>query len=393
MRLTGSSRNVTTQVVAEETLRQSQKMEAVGQLTGGIAHDFNNLLAAIVGGFDLILRKPSDADRVRRLAVNGLAAAERGAKLTSQLLAFARAQKIERKVVPLAPVVAGMRDLLQSTLGLQISLHFDLADGDTSVVSDKVQLEMAVLNLAINARDAMAGGGHLTIGTRVREILGDPELAAGPYVELAVSDTGIGMDADVAARAFDPFFTTKGTGKGTGLGLSQVYGIAKQGGGTARISTSPGQGTTVSLLLPRTEAQPDPDEAPGFSTPVVRESAARILVIDDDEDVRRMMADSIEALGFDVVEAADGRSGLRALEREIPDLVLVDFAMPEMNGAEVAEAIRRMLPDLPIIFVSGFSDTAAIEQVAGGAIPMLRKPFRIDELQAMIIEGLKAKAI
>jgi signal transduction histidine kinase len=211
-------------------------MEAVGQLTGGIAHDFNNLLGAVVGSLDLIRRKPADTDRVRRYAEAGLQAAERGAKLTGQLLAFSRAQRIEQKPVVLSHLVAGMRDMLDRTLGPLVRVNLEL-DGDGSVLSDPTQLEMAVLNLAINARDAMPEGGELTIATSVRHVGADPELSAGEYVVLSVVDTGSGMSAETAERAFDPFYTTKGVGKGTGLGLSQVYGVAKQTGGTVRLET------------------------------------------------------------------------------------------------------------------------------------------------------------
>lgn len=387
-RITGSSRNVTAQVTAEEALRQVQKMDALGQLTGGIAHDFNNLLGAVMGGFDLILRKPDDPERVRRMAANGLAAAERGARLTSQLLAFSRAQKIERKVVDVARVVDEMRELLQRTLGPQIILNCELQDVPTPVLSDKVQLEMAVLNLAINARDAMPDGGNLTIRTRVREIAGDPQLAAGPYVELSVSDTGEGMSEDVAARAFEPFYTTKSVGKGTGLGLSQVYSVARQGGGAARIASSPGHGSTVSILLPLSEAVPDSIATGVTALESPATGAATVLVIDDDPDIRRMLTESLDTIGYRVVEAPDGAAGLDAIERVEPDLVLVDFAMPGMDGAEVARAIRKKRPKLPIVIASGFSDTAAIENVGGSPLPMLRKPFRLDELQEVVVTSL-----
>lgn len=289
-RIMGSSRNVTAQVVAEDRLRQSQKMQALGQLTGGLAHDFNNLLGAVLSGFDLIRRKPDDPQRVLRIAENGMAAAERGARLTAQLLAFSRAQKIDQRPLAVATVVDGMRDLLAHTLGPQVRLAFRLDGASLPVLTDPVQLEMAVLNLAINASDAMPGGGELTITTTPRQIVDDPELQPGEYLELSVTDTGGGMPPEIVARAFDPFFTTKGVGKGTGLGLSQVYGIAKQAGGVARILSQPGKGTTVSLLLPRTDGEileaPDAvaesQGAPG--------QAATVLIVDDDDDLRRMLA-------------------------------------------------------------------------------------------------------
>jgi PAS domain S-box-containing protein len=386
-RLIGSSRNVTRQVMAEEALRQAQKMEAVGQLTGGIAHDFNNLLGAVVGSLDLIRRKPGDVEKVRRFAEAGLQAAERGAKLTGQLLAFSRAQRLELKPVAVADLVQGMRDLLARTIGPMVRLTFVL-DGDGVVLSDPTQLEMAVLNLAINARDAMAEGGELTIATAGRRMDRDAELAAGEYVELSVTDTGAGMPPEVAARAFDPFFTTKGVGKGTGLGLSQAYGMARQAGGTARIESRPGAGTTVRIYLPRTsEPMQSSDGADQPATTNVGNTAT-ILIVDDDPDMRRVLVASLDTLGYRVLEAADGAAGLAVLGEEAPDLLILDFAMPGMNGAEVAKVARERRPDLPIVFVSGYADTAAIEAAAGTNMTVLRKPFRVDDLQSVLIEVL-----
>ncbi|HEV7372537.1 PAS domain-containing protein [Arenibaculum sp.] len=371
----------------QEALRQAQKMEAVGQLTGGIAHDFNNLLAAVVGSLDLIRRKPGEVERVRRFAEAGLQAAERGAKLTGQLLAFSRAQRIEPKPVIVSDLVAGMRDMVSRALGPLVRLNLDLA-GDGAVLSDPTQLEMTVLNLAINARDAMPEGGDLVIATRVCWIGEDAELGPGDYVELAVSDTGTGMSPEVAAKAFDPFFTTKGVGKGTGLGLSQVYGIARQAGGTARIESRLGVGTTVKVVMPRTGTPVPPDAEAGGEDGTAAGASATILVVDDDPDVRRVLVCSLDALGYRVVEAADGPSGLAALEETAPDLMVVDFAMPGMNGAEMAKAARRRRPDLPIVFASGYADTAALESVAGPRAPVLRKPFRIEDLQAALRDAM-----
>jgi PAS domain S-box-containing protein len=372
---------------AEAALAQSQKMEAVGQLTGGIAHDFNNLLGAVVGSFDLIRRKPADSERVRRYAEAGLQAAERGAKLTAQLLAFSRAQRIETKPVIVSDLVRGMHDLLDRTLGPLIRLKVDLhADG--TVLSDPTQLEMAILNLAINGRDAMPEGGDLTITTTPLRIHNDSQLEAGDYVELAVADTGTGMSAEVAARAFDPFFTTKGVGKGTGLGLSQVYGIARQAGGTVRIDSRPQAGTTVRLYLRKTHtlaeatATQQPDATGGGVS-------AKILVVDDDPDMRRVLAASLEALGYEVAEAGDGPSALAMFDQTAPDIMIVDFAMPDMNGAEVARAVRERRRNLPIIFASGYAETEKIERAIGNAT-ILRKPFRLNELQAVLDKALQA---
>jgi PAS domain S-box-containing protein len=377
---------------AEEALRQAQKMEAVGQLTGGIAHDFNNLLGAVVGSFDLIRRRADDVDRVRRYAEAGLQAAERGAKLTGQLLAFSRAQRIELKPLIVADLVDGMRDLLARTLGPTVRLRYQLDSDGVPVLSDATQLELAVLNLAINARDAMPDGGELSISTQLRSLSADPELAPGDYVELAVSDTGTGMPPEVAARAFDPFFTTKGVGKGTGLGLSQVYGIARQAKGIVRIDTRPGAGTTIRILLPRTEEALANAAEAGPTALAGAAEARTILVVDDDPDLRRVLADSLDALGYRVFEAEDGPAALAMLEHVEPDLMMVDFAMPGMNGAEVAAAARARRSGLPIIFASGYAETEAIEKVAGTDALVLRKPFRMDELQAMMTEALATEA-
>jgi PAS domain S-box-containing protein len=371
---------------AEDQLRQAQKMEAVGQLTGGIAHDFNNLLGAVVGGFDLIRRNPHDPARVRRIADNGLAAAERGAKLTGQLLSFSRTQKIENRPVVVSEVVGEMRDLLTRTLGPMIRLSFELDERRAAVLSDPVQLEMAVLNLAINARDAMLGGGDLTIRTRCRQVRDDPEMAPGEYVELSVLDTGTGMPPEVAARAFDPFFTTKGVGKGTGLGLSQVYGIVRQARGTARIQSVPGQGTAIVLLLPRTnEAVAAPEQEARGDVSAAGQGAT-ILVVDDDNDMRTMLVESLRALGHTPIEATSGADALPLLGDAEPDLIIVDFGMPGMNGAEFAQTIRAMKVGAPIIFASGYADTDAIDTAMGGEAVIIRKPFRLDEL-ALIVAG------
>ncbi len=383
-------RDVTQERVREDALRQAQKMEAVGQLTGGIAHDFNNLLGAVLGSFDLIRRRPDDPERVRRFAENGMQAAERGTRLTGQLLAFSRAQRIETRLLHVAAVVDGMRDLLARTLGPMIRLAFDLDTARIPVLSDATQLEMAVLNLAINSRDAMPDGGLLTISTAVRHIRHDPELKRGDYIELAVADTGAGMTADVAARALDPFFTTKGVGKGTGLGLSQVYGIARQAGGTVRIESVPGKGTTVRVLLPGAEGEVAARDDIASHGPAAAAAPASVLVIDDDPDLRQTLTGALEALGFEASEAADGPSGLAMLKARRPDMLLVDFAMPGMNGAEVALAARALHPDLPILFASGYADTEAIERVLGEDAAILRKPFRIDELQAALSGVMRA---
>jgi len=374
---------------AEEALRQSQKMEALGQLTGGIAHDFNNLLQVVHGAFELIRRKTDDTARVASWAENGIAAAERGASLTRQLLAFSRSQKLELRPFVVADLIGEMRELLVRTLGPDIALSVVLEEGQASVMSDRTQLELAVLNLAINARDAMPTGGGLTIRTRLRRLPpGDPVLEAGEYIELSVADTGEGMSRQIIERAFDPFFTTKGVGKGTGLGLSQVYGVARQAGGAAQIESEPGQGTVVRLLLRRSAAVAQPAAAHSEQLPILAPAAGRtILVVDDDAPVRTLAAETLEMLGYRVLQADGGAAALALLEREVPDLMLFDYAMPGMNGAELAALVRARLPDAPIVFASGHADTAAVEAALGGQAMILRKPFDMETL-ARTIAGL-----
>jgi len=374
---------------AEEALRQSQKMEAIGQLTGGIAHDFNNLLQAVHGALDLIRRKPGDEARVRRWAEGGLQAAERGAKLTSQLLAFSRFQRLELRPLIVSDLLQNLRDLLTRTLGPTVTLQFDLDTQRIPILADATQLELAVLNLAINARDAMPEGGTLTIITRPRTVAGDLELEAGEYLELSVADTGSGMPPEVIARAFDPFFTTKGVGKGTGLGLSQVYGIARQAGGSVRIESELGAGTRVVLVLRRVDGEvAAPLEPHAMAIPVAASGDLTVLVVDDDPDVRQFLCASLDGLGYRVVQSADGAEGLALLDAERPDLLLVDFAMPGMNGAEVAAEARRRRPNLPIIVASGYADTAALDAAIIGPARMLHKPFSLAELAQAVEAAL-----
>ena len=383
--------DVTERLQEQHRLREAEaalaQMEAVGQLTGGIAHDFNNLLQSVAGSLDLIRRRPADAERIQRWAETGFRAAQRGAKLTSQLLAFSRAQKMELKAVKLSDLVVSFREMIARTIGAHIKVSLDVKTDGIRVLGDEVQIEMAVLNLALNARDAMPDGGEMTISTRTIRFDGDRELPDGDYVDLAVSDTGAGMAPEVMARAFDPFFTTKGLGRGTGLGLSQVYGTMRQAGGSARIESHPGKGTTVRLLFRQTE-DAESATADGSGRQQKSELGARVLVVDDDPDVRQWLVESLGALGFHAVEAQDGHAGLTLLERTSVDLMIVDFAMPGLNGAEIAKRVRQSRPGLPIIFATGFADSAALDEVVGADSLILRKPFGMDELRAVIEAGL-----
>jgi len=378
------ARDITELKGAQEQLRQSQKMEALGQLTGGIAHDFNNLLTVVVGGLDLIVKRSSDP-KLERYARNALEAAERGARLTAQLLAFSRVQRLEVRPTFVAPLIENMRSLLRNVLGPGIEKRFLLDEEMVPVLADPTQLELAVLNLAINARDAMPEGGLLTFETRKVTIDSDPELEPGDYIELSISDTGVGMPPDIVDRAFEPFFTTKEVGRGTGLGLSMVYGVARQSGGTARIESRLGKGTTVRLYFRNSDTEAVSADRVVAAQEVTEETSgkARVLVVDDDPDVRGFIVGSLEDLGYSVREAAEGEGALAEFRRDPPDLVVLDFLMPGMSGAEVALAIRTERPEQPILFVSGYSETDAIRAAAPGAT-LLAKPFRSDALASAV---------
>ena len=377
---------------AEDALRQSQKMEAVGQLVSGLAHDFNNVLGAVVAAFDMIGRHGAGEERVRRFAEAGMQAAQRGAKLTSQLLAFSRTQRIELTPLFICDVIRKVEDLLARTVGPLIEVEFGLNPDPVPVLADATQVEMTVLNLALNARDAMPHGGKLYVGTSVRRIEGDPELKAGEYVELLVRDNGVGMDKETLARAIDPFFTTKPVGKGTGLGLAQVYGSARQTGGTVRIESEPGRGTTVRVFFPRTDRPVRPALHERSAVDAPGKGSGSVLLVDDDEDLRSVVASALEALGYEVRAVGDGRSGLNELLSSKPDVLVVDFAMPGMNGAEVARQARELCPSLPIVLASGYADTEAIERAIGKNAQLLRKPFRIDELIEAVADAAEAAA-
>ena len=374
-----------------ERLHQAQKMEAVGRLTGGIAHDFNNLLTAVSGSVELIRDRASDP-RVLRLAENAFKAAQRGAKLTSQLLAFSRSQRLETAPVDVNALIAGMMDILSRSIEPPVTTRLSLAEGLGLALSDANQLELAVLNLAINSRDAMPEGGTVTISTAISG--GTADLKPGRYVAISVSDTGTGMTEDVKSRALEPFFTTKSAGKGTGLGLAQVYGIARQAGGTVAIESAPGQGTTVSILLPAADATEVALSHEPASVPraVGRlDQSGTVLLVDDDESVRLMLAEFLEQMGWVVLQACDGPQGLELLSRQRPDVCILDYAMPGMNGAELAQAARLVQAGLPIIFATGYAESAVLDAAREGA-DILRKPFQINELADALGRALQPVA-
>ncbi len=377
----------------EATLRQMQRLEAVGQLTSGVAHDFNNLLTVVLGNIRFLERRVDDDESRRRLGFMSQAA-QRGADLTAQLLAFSRRQRLEPKAADLNQVVGGMQDLLQSTMGGSVAIRTELADGLWPALVDTTQLELVILNLAINARDAMAVGGSLTVKTD-NVSLGEPQGAEEPppgdYVMVSVSDTGSGMPPEVRARAFEPFFTTKDIGKGSGLGLAQVLGFAQQSGGGVAIETQPGDGTAVKVYLPRAQgvavAPPEPQQA------ARREKAAAgqvVLLVDDDHAVREIVSLTLSDLGYTVVEAESGPAALAALERKPkPSLVLLDFAMPGMNGAAAAREIEAKVPDVPVLFITGYADMSALSSV--GEERIIQKPLRDDELARKVRAALAAR--
>ncbi|MFM0730028.1 response regulator [Paraburkholderia sediminicola] len=370
----------------QAVLVQSQKMEALGQLTGGIAHDFNNLLNVIMVNSELIARVGSD-DRIRAMAATVKRATERGAKLTGQLLTFSRNSNLDLKAVNVVTLLQGMRDIITVSLGsgIRYSTEFDYEELWTQ--ADANQLELAILNLAINARDAMPGGGQLAIHVNERTAP-DQTLDEGRYVVLEVADTGSGIPPDVVSRVFDPFFTTKPIGKGTGLGLSQVYGIARQAGGTARLLSEEGVGTTVEIWLPLRERVALQTETVSNAEENVV-GLKRVLVVEDDGEVRAMLVECLRMLGYTVTEAADGQAGLNRLQDDNPDLLMVDFAMPGMNGIDVIAAARKMREDLPVILATGYADVD-ISGLVVKRCTILRKPFQLDDLARTVRLGLAA---
>ena len=382
-RIIGSSRNVTRQVLAEEALRQSQKMDAMGHLTGGVAHDFNNLLTPIVGALDLLQRRKLGGEREQRLIEGAAQSADRAKVLVQRLLAFARRQPLQSVAVDVLGIVHGMADLVASTAGPQIAVVVEVPPNLPFAKADPNQLEMALLNLAVNARDAMPDGGALHIIARAEDASPrrQPNLQAGRYIVISVADTGVGMDSETLARAVEPFFSTKGVGKGTGLGLSMVHGLASQLGGALSIDSRLGAGTTVELWLPQTDEAP---EAPSPAQPVhLAKGRGTALLVDDEELVRFSTADMLQDLGYRVIEATGGGEALRMIATGMMiDIVITDHLMPGITGADLALQIREMRPDLPILLVSGYAEVQGVAP----DLPRLVKPFKKDELAASIAE-------
>ncbi|WP_299329150.1 ATP-binding protein [Parasphingopyxis sp.] len=381
---------------AEQKLQQAQKLEAVGQLTGGIAHDFNNMLAVVIGGLDMAKRKiEADPDRASDHIDHALEGANRAATLTRRLLTFARAEPFLPKGIDPVAQIDSMADLLHRAIGEQIAVSIDAGDDIWPIWVDPHQLENAVLNLAVNARDAMDGRGDLKIDIGNRTLDADEigEIAPGDYVCIAVTDTGTGMDAETIEHVFEPFFTTKPVGKGTGLGLSQIFGFVRQSGGDIWIDSTVGSGTTVSLFLPRFVGHVAHDGRGGAVTEAIERNrhARTILMVEDDDRVRRSTAAGLEELGHAIFACASGREALAILaERPEIDLLLTDVVMPEMTGPELAGEIVADRPDMPVIFVTGYArDAIDGEQFAGHAI--LRKPFTINALAEAVDSAVPAR--
>ena len=372
----------------EAVLQQAQKMEVVGQMTGGIAHDFNNLLTAVLGNLDLAVRRSKDKNILRYLD-GATQAAQRGAKIISQLLAFSRTQRLQTEPVDLNGIVTAMGDLLFRTIGATVRIETVLEGRLWRATADSSQIELVILNLAVNARDAMPGGGRLTIATAnvANEDRSKPaELPTGDYVRVSVSDTGTGMTKEVLEKAFEPFYTTKPVGSGTGLGLSQVYGIAKQTGGTVAIDTRLGSGTKVSVYLPRSTAVPIVCPANESQNIPLRGHEATILVVDDDKDVRQLAISCLESLGYQVVAAAGGHAAVQIAASDARiDLVLIDVAMPEITGVEAMQAILKKRSGLPFVYMTGYVGPTKLDP---SEKRVLKKPFTIAELAATVEELL-----
>jgi PAS domain S-box-containing protein len=362
---------------AQEQLRQAQKMETIGQLTGGVAHDFNNLLMAVMGNLDLLRKRIPDDPRLHRLIDGAVQGAERGASLTQRLLAFARQQDLRAVPVDLGALIQGMSDLLQRSLGPRVMLGLDVPQGLPPACVDANQLELAILNLAINSRDAMPDGGSIDIKVAQYQASSDPALKPGGYLKLSVIDTGMGMTSEILKRAVEPFFSSKPLGKGTGLGLSMVHGLAVQLGGALQLSSTAGQGTTATLILPVATNVPEA-EIPVHAAQKVNRSAV-ILFVDDDPLIAMSTTEMLEDLGHHVISASSGLHALDIIKSRQPiDLMMTDHVMPGMTGIELAAASRAVRPSLPILLATGYAELPEGAQLD---LPRLTKPYHQDQLR------------
>ena len=366
-------------------LHQAQKLETLGQLTGGVAHDYNNLLTPVIGNLDLLRRRLPANDASQRLIDAGLQAASRAGTLVQRLLAFARRQDLRVRSVNVSTLLDGMKDLIRRSLDPAIDVQISYAPDLPPAHVDPNQLELAILNLAINARDAMPRGGRLSIEADSAASAGAGDLRAGDYVRITVRDNGIGMDERTLARAIEPFFSTKGIGKGTGLGLSMVHGLAAQLGGMLNLTSNPGSGTTAQIWLPKATEAPSEEDLETRS-PVRAPREATILLVDDEELVRIGTADMLSDLGYKVIEATSGAEALRLLRTgDEPDLMITDYLMPGMNGAELIEHARPLAPSTKVMVITGYTNVA---ERPGLSVPRLAKPFRQADLAEMVADLL-----
>jgi PAS domain S-box-containing protein len=373
-----------------EELRQAQKLKAMGQIMGGVAHDFNNLLTPIIGSLDLLNRRGTNNARELRLIDMALQSAERAKTLVQRLLAFARRQPLQARAIDVASLIVEMSDLIRTSVGPQIKLTFDLGSNLPLAEVDPQQLEMAILNLSVNARDAMPEGGTLTISARSAMIDRDHplKLEPGRYIRLSIADTGMGMDEATMAQATEPFFSTKGVGKGTGLGLSMVDGLVSQLGGALGLSSKPGLGTTAELFLP-VSAETIASAKPAAVSVTNAQAIGRVLLVEDEYIVRASTAGMLSELGYQVVQAASAEEALNLLDREPHiDGIITDHLMPGMSGVELAHAIRLKRPGTPVLLMSGFAETEGIES----DLPLLAKPFRQSNLAATLAALLQQAA-
>jgi PAS domain S-box-containing protein len=376
-RTTELMKEVAAREKAQEQLRQAQKMETIGQLTGGVAHDFNNLLMAVMGNLDLLRKRVPDDPRLYRLIDGALQGAERGASLTQRLLAFARQQDLKAVPVDLGALVHGMIDLLERSLGPRIALRLDIPENLPPARVDANQLELAILNLAINSRDAMPDGGSIDIRVAEYRSSGDATLQPGNYLQVSVIDSGKGMTPDILKKAIEPFFSSKPLGKGTGLGLSMVHGLAVQLGGALQLASTVGKGTTATLILPVATQAPEA-ENPAHAAPKVNRSAV-ILFVDDDPLIAMSTMEMLEDLGHRVIGASSGLHALDIIKSDQPiDLMVTDHVMPGMTGIELAAASRRLRPSLPILLATGYAD---LPEGAQPDLPRLAKPYHQDQLR------------
>lgn len=376
---------------AQARVHEMAKIETLGQLTGGVAHDFNNLLTPIVGALDLLHKKHSSDPRSARLITGAMEASERAATLVQRLLSFARRQHLEARVIDVGELVEGMRDLIQRSIGPHVPVEVRVADNLPAARIDPNQLELAVLNLAVNAADAMSGGGSLLIDVAARTVEAKQidGLKPGEYIRLAVVDTGTGMDPATIQRAIEPFFTTKGPGKGTGLGLSMVHGLAAQSGGTLRLTSSPGEGTTAEIWLPVSDASADPLKREGEDAPTVS-SRTTILLVDDEELVRRATADMLRDMGHEVIEASSAALALETLaERDDIRLIVTDYLMAGMRGSELIQRARKIRGDLRALLITGYARFTGDD----AGVMRLAKPFRAADLAREVAKAMSGSAV